>query len=155
MGAAIETPAKTGWEPLTSERFPMLLFFDGECAFCDRWVARVKDADHARRIRYGTKQGRTFQQFRVAHPEAANVESVVLLARRADGTEEILVRSRAVRRLLAGLPRFGFFRVMLAIFPSPVSDAGYRIFSKLRIRLFGRLTHCRVPTEQERELYVD
>jgi len=151
----METPANSSREPLTSERFPMLLFFDGECAFCDRWVARIKEADHARRIRYGTKQGLTFQQVRLAHPETAYVESVVLLARRPGGTEEILVRSRAVRRLLAGLPGFGFFRLMLAIFPAPLSDVGYRIFSKLRLRLFGKLTHCRVPTEQDRELYVE
>ena len=151
----METTTPAGYEPLTSERYPMLLFFDGECAFCNRWVSRVKDADHARRIRYGIKQGRTFQRVAVAHPETANVESVVLLSRRDDGTEEITVRSRAIRRLIAGLPGFWFFRLMLAIFPAPVADLGYRIFSKLRAPLFGKWHHCRRPIEQDKELYVE
>src|SRR5271154_445554 len=132
MSTATETPTQPGQEPLTSERFPMLLFFDGECAFCNRWVARVKDADHARRIRYGIKQGRTFQQVAQAHPELANVESVVLVMRRPDGGEDFLVRSPAIREVLKGLPEFRFFELMLQIFPTFLSDFGYLIFSKLR-----------------------
>jgi predicted DCC family thiol-disulfide oxidoreductase YuxK len=155
MDAATETPTQPGQEPLTSARYPMLLFYDGECAFCNRWVARVKDADRARRIRYGVKQGRTFQRVLPAHPEVANVESVVLLSRRADGTEEATVRSRAIRRVIAGLPEFWFFRLMLAIFPTSLADLGYRIFSKLRAPLFGKWHHCRRPIEQDRELYVE
>jgi predicted DCC family thiol-disulfide oxidoreductase YuxK len=155
MSAAMETPTQPAQEPLTSERYPMLLFFDGECAFCNRWVSRVKDADHARRIRYGIKQGRTFQQVLAAHPEMANVDSVVLLSRRDDGTEEITVRSRAVRQVIAGLPEFWFFRLVLTIFPAPIADIGYRIFSKLRAPLFGKWAHCRRPIEQDKELYVD
>lgn len=140
---------------LTSERFPMLLFFDGECAFCNRWVNRVKEADHAHRIRFGTKQGKTFQLLAQTHPEVRNVESVVLLSRQPDGEDDILVRSPAIRRVIAGLPEFRFFSLMLAIFPTFVSDIGYRIFSKLRAPLFGKWSHCRVPLEQDKLLYVD
>jgi predicted DCC family thiol-disulfide oxidoreductase YuxK len=155
MSTATQAPTSPGTEPLTSERFPMLLFFDGECAFCNRWVARVKDADHARRIRYGVKQGTTFQRVVAAHPEVTRVDSVVLLTRRADGTEEVTVRSRAVRRVIAGLPPFWFFRLMLAIFPAFLADIGYRIFSKLRTPLFGKWSHCRRPIEADKELYVE
>jgi len=140
---------------LTSERFPLLLFFDGECAFCNRWVARVRDADHRRRIRFGAKQGPTFRQLAQIHPEFAHVESVVLVKRRADGGEDFLVRSPAIREVITGLPGFRFFSLVLRLVPTPVSDLGYRIFSKLRTRLFGKWSHCRVPLEQDRELYVD
>lgn len=155
MSALIESPAGSTQGPLTSERYPMLLFFDGECAFCNRWVSRVKDADHAHRIRFGTKQGRTFQRVAQAHPELAKVESVVLVVRRSDGSEDYLVRSPAIRKLIDGLPEFRFFELMLRIFPAAISNLGYRIFSKLRTVLFGRWSHCRVPLEQDRVLYVD
>ncbi|MCE0496901.1 MAG: DCC1-like thiol-disulfide oxidoreductase family protein [Methylacidiphilales bacterium] len=155
MSTAMETPIQSGQEPLTSERYPMLLFFDGECAFCNLWVAKVKDADRARRIRYGIKQGRTFQQVARLRPDLAKVESVVLFSRRADGTEEVTVRSRAIREVIKGLPEFRFFELMLQIFPTPVSDLGYRIFSKLRAPLFGKWAHCRRPIEQDKELYVE
>jgi predicted DCC family thiol-disulfide oxidoreductase YuxK len=153
MSALAESP--TGLGSLTSERFPLLLFFDGECAFCNRWVNRVKLADHAHRMRFGTKQGRTFQQVAQAHPELANVDSVVLVKRRDDGGEDFLVRSAAIREVIAGLPEFRFFEVLLRIVPAPLSNLGYRIFSKLRTPLFGKWHHCRVPLEQDKELYVE
>jgi predicted DCC family thiol-disulfide oxidoreductase YuxK len=145
----------TAQEGLTSERYPMLLFFDGECAFCNRWVNKVKEADQAHRIRFGTKQGQAFQQVRKAQPDLAKAESVLLVVRRADGHEDFLVRSAAIREVIAGLPRFRFFEVVLQIFPTFLSDIGYRIFSKLRTPLFGKWHHCRVPIEEDKQLFVD
>jgi predicted DCC family thiol-disulfide oxidoreductase YuxK len=143
-------------EGLTSERYPMLLFFDGECAFCNRWVNKVKQADHAHRIRFGTKQGPTFQQQVVPnHPDLAKAESVLLVVRRADGSEDFLVRSAAIREVIKGLPKFRLFEVVLQIFPTFLSDIGYRIFSKLRAPLFGKWHHCRVPLEEDKQLFVD
>jgi predicted DCC family thiol-disulfide oxidoreductase YuxK len=147
-----EAPKTSG---LTTERHPLLLFFDGECAFCNRWVNKVKLADHAHRMRYGVKQGKTFQLLAKEHPELANVESVVLVERRADGGEDYLVRSAAIREVIKGLPKFRLFEIVLRIFPDFISDIGYRIFSKLRTPLFGKWHHCRVPLEQDRELYVE
>jgi predicted DCC family thiol-disulfide oxidoreductase YuxK len=144
----------TSQESLTSERYPMLLFFDGECAFCNRWVNRVKEADHAHRIRFGTKQGQTFQRVAQARPDLGPVESVVLVVRKTDGTEDYLVRSAAIREVIKGLPEFRFFELMLQIFPTPISDLGYRIFSKLRTPLFGKWHHCRVPIEEDKQLFV-
>jgi len=142
-------------EQLTSERHPLLLFFDGECAFCNRWVNRVKQADRTHRMRYGTKQGQTFQRVVQTHPEVANVESVVLVKRREDGGEDYLVRSAAIREVIDGLPEFRFFDLMLRIFPMPISDLGYRIFSKMRAPLFGQWSHCRVPLERDKQLFVE
>jgi predicted DCC family thiol-disulfide oxidoreductase YuxK len=149
------SPPQPGQENLTSARHPMLLFFDGECAFCNRWVSRVKDADLQRRIRYGAKQGKTFQRVAQAHPEFVGVESVVLVSRRPDGGEDFLLRSAAIRKVIAGLPKFRFFELVLKICPTFLSDLGYRLFSKMRTLLFSRWAHCRVPIEQDRELYVD
>jgi predicted DCC family thiol-disulfide oxidoreductase YuxK len=140
---------------LTSERHPLLLFFDGQCAFCNRWVDRVRASDHAGRMRFGTKQGHTFQQAAQAHPEIANVESIVLVQRHPDGTEAFLIRSAAIREITTGLPRFRFFSLLLRICPTPLADLGYRLFSKIRTPLFGRLDHCRIPSEEEKPLFVE
>jgi predicted DCC family thiol-disulfide oxidoreductase YuxK len=153
MSTLTESPKHEG---LTSERYPMLLFFDGECAFCNRWVNKVKQADHAHRTRFGTKQGQTFQQqVAPAHPDLAKVESVLLVVRQPDGSEEFLVRSEAIREVIKGLPEFRFFELALQIFPTFISDIGYRIFSKLRAPLFGKWHHCRVPLEEDKQLFVD
>jgi len=142
-------------DPVTSERFPLLLFFDGECVFCNRWVNRVRDADQGRRIRFGTKQGTTFAQLAQSHPELAKVESLVLAIRRPDGGEDFLVRSAAVRELIKGLPGFGFWSALLTFFPTFLANIGYCIFAKLRTPLFGREESCRVPKASERMLFVE
>jgi predicted DCC family thiol-disulfide oxidoreductase YuxK len=149
----VATPA--GETRFTTERHPLTLFFDGQCVFCNRWVNRLREADHAHRLRFGAKQGRTFQELAQIHPDLAQVESVILVQRSADGFDHILVRSRAVREVIAGLPGFGLFALVLKIVPAPVADLGYRLFSKFRTRLFGRLSQCHRPSPEEKELYVD
>ena len=143
-------------EALTSVDHPLLVFFDGECGFCNHWINRVKNADHAHRIRYGTKQGKTFQGVARAHPEVAKVDSIVVISRNGVGREDILVRSPAVRIVVEGLPAFRLFTFLLQIIPTPICNLGYRIFSKVRGAVtMGKFSGCRVPTQQERELFVD
>jgi len=140
---------------LTSVEHPLLVFFDGECGFCNHWINKVRDADHAHRIRFGTKQGTTFQEVAKAHPEVAKVESIVVVSRNGIGHEEILVRSAAVRIVVDGLPGFRFFAFLLQIIPAPICNIGYRLVSKVRSSVMGKLSQCRVPTEEERALFVD
>lgn len=142
-------------DALTSVDHPLLVFFDGECGFCNHWINQVMEADHTHRIRFGTKQGKTFQEVANAHPEVANVPSIVVIARNGIGREDIHVRSPAVRLIVEGLPGFRFFALLLQIIPTPICDLGYLVVSKARSSLLGKFTQCRVPTEQERELFVD
>jgi len=71
------------------------------------------------------------------------------------GGENFLVRSEAIREVIKGLPEFRVFEIALQIFPTFLSDIGYRIFSKLRAPLFGKWHHCRVPLEEDKDLYVE
>jgi len=151
----MKTLTETAPEPLTSVDHPLLVFFDGECGFCNNWINRVRAADKTHRIRYGTKQGKTFQEVAKMHPEVANVQSIVVVARNGVGQEDILVRSPAVRIVVEGLPGFHFFAFLLQIVPTPICNLGYLIVSKLRSRIAGRLASCRVPTAEERDLFVD
>jgi predicted DCC family thiol-disulfide oxidoreductase YuxK len=148
---AIESPGK----PLTTPEHPLLLFFDGDCSFCTRWIIRVKEADKSHRIRFAKNEGPTFLRVAKEHPELAKVDSVVLAIRRSDGRNDFFVRSTAIRKLIAGLPGFQIFFWILNLVPTPLSDLGYRIFSKLRTPLFGKWHHDRPPIEQDRELFVD
>lgn len=141
--------------PVTTERHPLALFFDGECCFCNRWVGRLMKADTGRRTRFGAKQGATFQQVVAAHPGAANVRSVVLLRRDASGREEILTRSAAVRAAIDGLPAYRTAAAILRRTPRPLADFGYAIFSRFRKLIFGTQNVCNVVKPAERELFLE
>ncbi len=140
--------------PLTTAEHPLLLFYDGNCSFCARWVARVMAADAAHRMRIAKQQGATFQRVLRAHPPLTEIESVVLVQRRSDGTEEILIRSTAIRRTIDGLPAFRFFSFVLHVVPTPLSDLGYRFIARFREPLFGRWADCR-PDLEKNPLFVD
>jgi len=140
---------------VTTPRHPHALFFDGECRFCNRWVGRLLRADVDRRTRFGAKQGATFQRLAAERPEAANVESIILVQRDEQGHEHILTRSSAVRAAIRGLPRYAFASALLEMTPRPLADVGYRIFSKFRKRLFGSQDICHVIKPADRELFLE
>jgi predicted DCC family thiol-disulfide oxidoreductase YuxK len=152
--SATETPVDAAKEPLTTPDHPLLLFFDGECSFCARWVERVLKADAAHRARISTLQGKTFPRVLALHPWLGKVDSVVLVKRLPNGDEPVFVRSAAIRKLIDGLPGFRFFTFVLNLVPTPISDIGYWIFSKLREPLFGRWHNCR-PELEKNPLFLD
>ena len=155
MSDATAPTAESAGKPLTTPEHPLLLFFDGDCAFCTRWVVRVKAADKTHRTRFAKNEGATFLRVAQQHPKLAKIESVVLVKRRPDGKEDFFVRSTAIRKLIDGLPGFQIFFWMLNLVPTPISDLGYRIFSKLRTPLFGKWHEDRPPIENDRELFLD
>ena len=142
-------------EPLVSERFPKLLFYDGDCSFCARWVERVMVADTAHRIRFSKLQGQAFKQVAARHPELDKRDTVVLLQLRPDGREGFYTRSTAIRKTIYGLPAFRFFSFVLHIVPTPVADLGYRIVANLREPLFGFWADQRPKLEENREVFLD
>ena len=140
---------------VTTQAHPFALFFDGECCFCNHWVGRLMKADAGRRTRFGAKQGATFQRFAAVHPEAANVASIVLVQRAADGTEHALTRSAAVRAAIDGLPGYAIASALLTLTPRPLADFGYALFSKNRKRIFGTQNICHVIKPADRELFLE
>ena len=112
-------------------------------------------ADTGHRTRFGPKQGATFQQVVAAHPEAANIASIVLVKRDAAGRDQVLVRSAAVLAVIDGLPSYRLATAILRITPRPLSDLGYAIFSKFRKRIFGTQNVCDVVRPAERELFLE
>ena len=111
-------------------------------------------ADTAHRTRISTLQGKTFQRVRALHPELGKVDSVVLVKRLPNGEEPVFVRSAAIRKLIDGLPGFRLFAFVLHVVPTPISDIGYWIFSKLREPLFGKWHNCR-PDLEKNPLFLD
>ncbi len=140
---------------VTTPEHPHALFFDGECCFCNRWVARLMRADSGRRTRFGAKQGETFRRFATAHPEAANIESIILVQRDAAGNEQVLTKSIAILEAIRGLPRYALASAILKLTPRPLADLGYTIFSKNRKRIFGSQNVCNVVKPADRELFLD
>ena len=110
-----------------------ILFFDGECGFCNgavRWFLR-----HDRRgvLRFAPLQGETYAALEV--PEKPRDMSTMVLLK--DG--RLYTRSSASARLLMALG--GWWAVIGALMwvvPKPLRDLGYRLVARHRYRIAGR-----------------
>ena len=140
---------------LTSVAAPILVFYDGDCRFCNHWVGRLIAHDPQRRLRYGSKGGSTFARVAQTHPEVAHVDSIVVVQRRSDGTEAFLSRSRAIRAAVTGLPGFKSLALLLAIVPPPLSDLGYALFARWRGQFARFYRSCAINQSRPAELFVD
>jgi predicted DCC family thiol-disulfide oxidoreductase YuxK len=133
---------------------PRLVLYDGVCGFCDASVRWLLARDDRALFRFAPLQGATAGELRARHPEIGDSLDGIAYVETSDGSERVHMRSEAVFRILAELdPPWKWF-AMLRWLPRPLTELGYRIFARLRYRVFGRLDECRVPTPVERRRFL-
>jgi len=113
-----------------------VLFYDGECGLCHRWVKftmkRDRDGDI---VQFAALQGETIRQKLSDHERDALPDSVVFLG--ADN--QIKTKSTAVIAILDHLG--GFWRVCagaMKIIPRAIRDFGYDRVAAIRHKLFRK-----------------
>jgi predicted DCC family thiol-disulfide oxidoreductase YuxK len=127
-----------------------VVVFDGECAFCNRWVDLLLRFDRKDKFRFTARQSQSGAAFlRQAGLPEAGVGSILLV----EGST-IRLRSEATIRMLQllGLPfsLAGIFRMI----PVSVRDAVYDTVARNRTRWFGRMSICRTPMPTERHRFI-
>ena len=127
-----------------------IVFFDGVCGLCNHSVNWMLARDPERKLRFAPLQGTTAGQ--TLDSEIRNrLDTLVFVC-----NGETFTRTAAVSRILMTLGgRWKILGGLLWIVPSPIRDLGYRIVSRLRYRLFGKHDSCRLPTPQERAVFLD
>jgi predicted DCC family thiol-disulfide oxidoreductase YuxK len=135
-----------------------LLLYDGSCGFCARSVQFVLRHETRRRtLRFAALDSAIGLEIRARHPSIEGVDSVVWVdAVESDGSEQVLVRSAAVLRVLKYLG--GIWRGLAglgAIVPRALSDAVYDFIARHRHKLTRGNPACLVPTPDQRERFID
>ncbi len=126
-----------------------VVFFDGVCGLCNTTVDFILRRDRVQRFRFAPLQGETAGQ-EIAADERQRLDTLIL--KTASGTYR---RSAAVVRIAWGLPGvWPLLGWLLWLVPLPLRDLGYRIVSKYRLSWFGQKDTCRLPTPEERELFL-
>jgi predicted DCC family thiol-disulfide oxidoreductase YuxK len=144
------TALVTDTEPRAATTAP-ILFFDGECGFCDRSIRFAMTHDVHGRLYCATLTGETARA--LLPPFARQLEGVdsVVLYRPATATRDASVEihsgaALSVLRLLGGglsvLGTIGF------LVPRIIRDTAYKAFAKRRFQFFGRVEACQLwPAE--------
>lgn len=153
--STVSTPSATDGRPSPplppggADREAPIIFFDGVCGLCNRFVDLMLRADKRGLFRFAPLQGETAKALLPPLPEEAHAWSVVY--RDEHGTYR---ESEAVLRVLG---RLGGWWGTLAVFrclPRALRDAVYRLIARNRYRWFGKRETCRLPTPEERARFL-
>lgn len=134
-----------------------LVFYDGVCGLCDRFVQFLLARDRHGVFRFAQLQGQLAR--RELEPrgfDPGDLDTVFVIAGWGTPHGRVLQRSRAVLYTLGELG--GMWTVVARIgraIPTTIADAAYRIVARLRYRVFGRFAVCPVPKPEWRGRFVD
>lgn len=119
-----------------------IIFFDGHCILCNRYVQFVLKWDHNDSIRFTTTNSNTASLY--ASKLDASIDSIILL----DQQENIFYKSSAVIRVLEIIAYPRWICNLLKCIPIIIRDYIYDFIAKRRYRVFGKLEHCPVPKKK-------
>ncbi len=126
-----------------------IIFFDGVCSLCNGFVDFIFKFDKKEKLLVASLQGQSAKE-KLSDEYIDDMNTIVLLM---DG--EIYTKSQAVLKAvkLFGLP-WSLLSVFLIV-PAFIRDFIYKKVSKNRYKLFGKKDSCRMPTQSEKERFLD
>ena len=122
-----------------------IVLFDAECLLCHRSLRVLMYLDKKRILKYTSLQG----EFRKTLQIDTHVDSIVFY-----DEEKIYYKSTAILKILRS---FGGLWSIVSIFyliPQIVRDFVYDVIAKHRYAIFGKMEHCLMPREDEKELFL-
>jgi predicted DCC family thiol-disulfide oxidoreductase YuxK len=126
-----------------------VVFFDGVCNLCNRIVDFLIRRDKKHVLRYAQLQGTSAAALLDAKM-VSDLPSVAFLDK--TGAYQ---RSNAVLRAAAKLGGIWSLAKWLLIIPRPIRDAVYDWIARNRYKWFGKRDSCRLPTPEERSMFLD
>lgn len=128
---------------------PDIILFDGVCNFCNASINFVIDHDTARRFRFASLQSDIGEQILTENRRSVSDFDTVLLVREGRLYEKSTA-ALEIARYLRGWTWLYAFRFI----PRFIRDAVYNLIAKNRYRIFGKSESCRIPTAEERSLFI-
>ena len=125
-----------------------IIFFDGVCGLCNRFVDHLLHADRSGRFMFAPLQGVT-AKLKLPSGLADALNSVVYLR---EGS--VLQRSDAALRILIDLGGWRRVHRIWFVFPRALRDAVYDWVARNRYKWFRKRAACRVPTPKERSRFM-
>ncbi|AUS07790.1 thiol-disulfide oxidoreductase DCC [Laceyella sacchari] len=127
-----------------------IVFFDGECNFCNGRINWIIKKDREGLFRFASLQSSFAEEaFRQSPLGPVSLDTMVLY----EGGKWY-TRSTAVLRICRWLPGGWKWLSLLLCIPRPLRDLGYRWFAANRYRLFGKAETCMMPTPEVRARFL-
>lgn len=123
-----------------------IIFFDGKCNLCDRFINFVFKRDCKKQFLYAPLQGQTAKQY-LKTKELKNLQSIIVLQK-----ELILKETSAIKAIMKELyPRLS---ILFSILPSAFFNLFYRFIAKKRYAFFGKKELLYQASEEQKEFFL-
>ena len=143
MNSETDKTAKRGTQS------PPIIFFDGVCGMCNRFVDLILRIDNKGVFRFAPIQGETAKRLLPPLAETPQEWSMFYLDER--GVHE---RSDAFVEVYRRLGGTWWFLSLLRLVPRGVRDSVYQTIARNRYRWFGQRDVCRIPSPEEKCLFL-
>ena len=128
-----------------------IILFDGVCNFCNFWVNFTIDRDKDDIFRFAALQSEAGQKLLQEYKlNVSDFDTFVLIV-----NDKYFTKSTAALNISKNLKSFVKLLYPLIILPRPIRDFFYDLIAKNRYKFFGRRDICRIPTEEERDKFLN
>lgn len=124
-----------------------IIFFDGDCLVCNRFVQILLKIDRNNRFLFSALQSDFAKNSLPAIPK--NIDSIVYMS--PNGS---FIKSEAILNICKTLGFPYSIVYSLKILPKTWLDTAYDYFAKNRYKWFGTSTSCIVPTAIQRKKFI-
>ena len=123
-----------------------IIFFDGQCNLCDRFVNFVFKRDLKKQFLYASLQSQTAKQ----HLKREDIESLksIVFLQKGQALKKTLAIQSIMKRLY---PRWAF---ALSVAPLFLFNIFYNIIAKKRYALFGKKKSLYQPTTEQKKYFL-
>lgn len=128
---------------------PPVIYFDGYCGLCNGFVDFVLARDRRRRFRFAPLQGTTATA-RFGAPGDVDPTTILL-----EDSGTVYERSTAALRIITDLGGVWRLAGILRLVPRFIRDAIYDWIARHRYGWFGKRDACRLPSPEERAVFLD
>ena len=123
-----------------------IIFFDGKCNLCDRFVNFVFKRDTEKHFLYAPLQGQTAKQY-LKKEDIESLKSIVFLQK-----DQVLKSAPAIQAILKQIyPRLA---ALLSLLPSGFFNFFYKIIAKKRYSLFGKKDRLYQASEEQKTYFL-
>ena len=126
-----------------------IIFFDGVCNLCNGFVQFVIKNSASQKFKFASLQGHSAQQILSINSDT-HFSTILFLEHGI-----IYKKSSAVLRIAKKLDHPWKIFFAFIIIPQFLRDFVYDFVAKNRYRFFGKTVVCRIPTEDEKHLFLD
>lgn len=123
-----------------------IVLFDGVCGLCNKSINSLIRLDKNNILKYTSLQGEFVKTLEIE----PGIDSIIFYE-----DSRLYYRSTAILKILRSLGGIWVFTNIFYLIPVKLRDFIYDIIAKYRYHIFGKMKSCRMPKEDERDLFIN